>query len=154
MANKELEIKSFFQELFTYNQYCNEQMIEVCSQNTALLSERLQQLFSHILNAHRIWNNRILSSLPVFSVWELHSSDTWESIALLNYKRSMEILERFELTHLVNYTNSAGQPFTNTVQEILFQIINHSTYHRAQIATELKNLGFQPPATDYIFYKR
>ncbi|WP_081413715.1 DinB family protein [Eisenibacter elegans] len=35
----------------------------------------------------------------------------------------------------------------NSAQEVFFHIINNSTYHRAQIATELKQQGINPLAT-------
>ena len=33
---------------------------------------------------------------------------------------------------------------------VLRQILNHSTYHRGQIAAKLKRLGVEPPMTDLI----
>ncbi|WP_185211767.1 DinB family protein [Sphingobacterium mizutaii] len=35
----------------------------------------------------------------------------------------------------------------------MFHIINHSNYHRAQIATELRKQEIEPIQTDYIKYK-
>jgi uncharacterized damage-inducible protein DinB len=63
------------------------------------------------------------------------------------------ILDEFELDRKIRYANSKGQPFNNSVRDMLFQVINHSTYHRAQIATEFKNNGLDPLLTDYIYYK-
>ena len=37
---------------------------------------------------------------------------------------------------------------------MLFHFVNHSTYHRGQIASNLKEHGIEPLVTDYIFYKR
>jgi len=33
---------------------------------------------------------------------------------------------------------------------VLRQIVNHSTYHRGQVAAKLKRLGVEPPITDLI----
>ena len=33
---------------------------------------------------------------------------------------------------------------------VLRQIVNHSTYHRGQVAAKLKRLGIEPPMTDLI----
>ena len=35
---------------------------------------------------------------------------------------------------------------------VLRHVVNHSTYHRGQVASKLKRLGIEPPATDYIFW--
>ena len=55
---------------------------------------------------------------------------------------------------MVHYTNTNGQAFDNSVRDILFNVINHSTYHRGQIAREFREYGPEPLVTDYIFYKR
>ncbi|QLH28398.1 MAG: hypothetical protein HWD63_02710 [Candidatus Parvibacillus calidus] len=39
------------------------------------------------------------------------------------------------------------------MKDIIFHIINHSTYHRGQIAMEFRQSGLEPLNTDYIFYK-
>src|SRR5579871_5531330 len=35
---------------------------------------------------------------------------------------------------------------------VLRHIVNHSTYHRGQVAAKLKRLGVEPPATDLFFW--
>jgi uncharacterized damage-inducible protein DinB len=35
---------------------------------------------------------------------------------------------------------------------MLQHIVNHSTYHRGQLTTLLRQLGAQPCATDFLYY--
>ena len=35
---------------------------------------------------------------------------------------------------------------------VLRHVVNHSTYHRGQVASKLKRLGIEQPATDFIFW--
>jgi uncharacterized damage-inducible protein DinB len=35
---------------------------------------------------------------------------------------------------------------------VLRHIVNHSTYHRGQVASKLKRLGVEQPATDFVFW--
>jgi uncharacterized damage-inducible protein DinB len=35
---------------------------------------------------------------------------------------------------------------------MLRHIVNHSTYHRGQVASKLKRLGIEPPNTDFFFW--
>jgi uncharacterized damage-inducible protein DinB len=35
---------------------------------------------------------------------------------------------------------------------VLRHVVNHSTYHRGQVASKLKRLGVEQPATDFIFW--
>jgi len=37
---------------------------------------------------------------------------------------------------------------------VLRHVVNHSTYHRGQIASKLKRLGVEQPATDFVFWAR
>jgi uncharacterized damage-inducible protein DinB len=37
-----------------------------------------------------------------------------------------------------------------TLSETMFQVTSHSTYHRAQVNTRLRELGAAPPLVDYI----
>nr|MBP6578031.1 damage-inducible protein DinB [Chryseobacterium sp.] len=89
-----------------------------------------------------------------FEVWQINSEDLLLKINSENFSNSYKILEKRELNDIVNYKNSKGTKFENSIQEILFHFINHSTYHRGQIAMLLKETGLEPLNTDYIFYKR
>jgi uncharacterized damage-inducible protein DinB len=37
---------------------------------------------------------------------------------------------------------------------VLRHVVNHSTYHRGQVASKLKRLGVEQPATDFVFWAR
>ncbi len=37
-----------------------------------------------------------------------------------------------------------------TVAETVFQVVNHTTHHRAQVSTRLRAAGGEPPLVDYI----
>lgn len=147
-------MKLFFKELFEYNHDANQKILEAIIAQPENVSEKSIKLFSHILNAHRIWNNRIDPLYPVFGVWAVHTIDTFKEIEQLNFEHSLLILGNFDINENVNYTNSAKKVFNNTKPDILFHIINHSTYHRGQIATEFRQSGIEPVPTDYIFFKR
>ena len=48
------------------------------------------------------------------------------------------------------YTNSRGEAWTSTVEEILTHVVIHSAYHRGQIASDVRASGGVPAYTDYI----
>lgn len=111
-------------------------------------------LLSHILSAQHIWAKRILGEKPQYAVWEVLQPEDFESIYQTNMNLLEEILSTKVLTEEITYGNSAGQGFTNTIEEILMHICNHGTYHRGQLAKMLKQAGYVPPITDYIMLKR
>jgi len=147
-------MKQFFKELFEYGHHFNQKLFGVISDNPDKTSEKAVKLFNHVLNAHQIWNNRIDPKQPTFGVWELHTVSDLKIIDQTNYEQTLQILDKFDLTEIINYANSKGQTFSNSIRDILFHVINHSTYHRGQIATEFRQHGLEPLVTDYIAYKR
>ncbi len=147
-------MKNFFQELFEYNHQSNSKIIQLVQDKEEPYSEKAAVLLSHMLNAHHIWNARILRESNKHTVWQTHSLESSKLLDWDNFEMTKFVLGTKELFQKIGYTNSKGDTFQNTVQDILFHIINHSTYHRGQLMSELKLQGFTPISTDFIFYKR
>ena len=146
-------MKTFFKELFEYNSHFNQEVISVLNKNPDRASENCIKLLSHILNVHQIWNYKFQPSELPYGAWDIHQIQDTLEMDTKNFEHSCLILDKFELSQPVQYLNSKGQIFENSVRDILFQIINHSTYHRGQIATEFRQIGLEPLLTDYIYYK-
>ncbi|MBS0028950.1 DinB family protein [Chitinophaga sp. 22321] len=147
-------MKTFFKALFEYNYHCNQKLAEAMNANPDKTSEKALKLYSHILNAHQIWNKRIEPGAPAVGIWDLHAMQDFKHIDKANYEDTLLIIDTLDLEKMINHPKIKGKPFSKKIGEILFHIINHSTYHRAQIATEFKQNGLEPLATDYIFYER
>lgn len=146
-------MKEKFSELFEYSYHFDQKFIDAIGQHTSLLPERCFQLINHILNAHQIWNGRILNE-DTFGVWEIHPFENLEKINESNFLNSLKILENLDLSQIISYRNSKGDLFENKIEDILFHIINHSTYHRGQITLLFRESGVEPLISDYIFHKR
>ncbi len=147
-------MKVFFNQLFDYNFYCNKKLIEECNK-LENVPERSIKLFSHILNAHHMWNSRILDKPITYGVWQIHSIEEWEDIHYENQRSSFEITRNAsDFEKRIDYQNTKGRLFTNTLQDMLFHIMNHSTYHRGQIAMDFRDNNLDPLSLDYAFYKR
>jgi uncharacterized damage-inducible protein DinB len=147
-------MKAFFNEIFDYNFQCNKKLIDECL-GLSEVSPKTKSLFSHILNAHHIWNARILQKATEYDVWQEHDIKDWADIHYENQRSSFEILtnaDRFDKR--IDYENSEGRLFTNTLKDMLFHIVNHSTNHRGQIAVDFKSNGITPLGLDYIHFKR
>ena len=52
----------------------------------------------------------------------------------------------------ITYENPPGSSWTYSVRQVLLHVVNHSTYHRGQVASMLRQLGAVPPATDLLIY--
>lgn len=140
-------------DLFEYTYHFNTEMIKMISENISKVDEKTISLINHTLNAQQIWNSRILNE-KTFEVWQMNPFENLNAINHQNFQDSIKIVNDFDLDKVIEYKNSRGTKFENTVFEMLFQAINHSTYHRGQINSQLKQVGIEPLLTDYIFYKR
>ncbi|MEO8795599.1 MAG: DinB family protein [Daejeonella sp.] len=140
-------------ESLKYTKLADEIMIDVFESNTLEL-EKAEQLFSHVLSAQHVWMKRILGEKEELGIWQLHDRKLFREIHNSNFLMIDKILDQIELENEIKYRNSSGQEFSNKVKDILFHVVNHSTYHRGQIATLLKAAGISPPVTDYIMLKR
>lgn len=147
-------MKAFFQQVFDYNYYSNKQLITACA-DLLPVPAKSAELFNHILNAHHLWNARILEQPSQFKVWQTHEMSTWEEIHYDNQRNSFEIITNAEYwERRIKYETSEGAHFSSSLQDILFHIINHSTHHRGQILADFRANGIEPPKQDYISYKR
>jgi uncharacterized damage-inducible protein DinB len=147
-------MKPYFQELFSYTNHCNNALITAIVENEASVSEKCIQLISHIINVHQIWNAKFdQEKTAAIDPWKVHTAILLGELENHNFDRSLHILDHYELNDVIEWQTPTGIPFRNTTQDILFQIVNHSTYHRAQIATEFRKAGLTPLLTDFIYYK-
>jgi uncharacterized damage-inducible protein DinB len=144
---------SFFQDVFEYHHHFNQQLIRQIEEYEQELPDKTIPLFCHLLNAHQIWNARILER-TAFDGHQLHTLEALPEIDQQNYQNTLLILDQYPITATLTYQNSKGHEFSNTIRDILFHIANHSTHHRAQIISQFRQSGIVPMVTDYIFYKR
>ena len=56
------------------------------------------------------------------------------------------------MARAVSYVNVKGETWTYRLEEMLVHLVNHSTYHRGQVATMLRQLGKTPEPTDYLLF--
>lgn len=146
-------MKDHFQDLLEYNSHFNQLLIQNFLENNLVWLDKSKNLLNHILNAHQIWNARILNQ-NTFGVWQINPDEKLLEINQSNFENSIKILDKRNLDEVIVYRNSKEDEFQNSIQEIFFHFINHSTYHRGQIAMLMKQTGLEPINTDYIFYKR
>jgi uncharacterized damage-inducible protein DinB len=146
-------MKEFFKDIFAYHNHFNQRLTEQLIENKVRLPDRTISLFSHSINAHQIWNARIVKK-EEYGVHQVHRLEDCKIIDNENYVETLKILEERGLDEMITYTNSKGLEFHNSIQEILFHVANHFSHHKGQIISNIRQSGVAPIVTDYIFYKR
>ena len=147
-------MNTFYKGLFEYNNHINQQLIELFLEHQEKVSEKSVKLFNHIFNSHQVWNGRIEQTKNTVTPWDIRPTASFKEIETANFATSLRILDTSDLNTIIHYQNFKGESFSNTIGDILFHVINHSTYHRGQIASDIKQSGLQPIVSDYIHYKR
>lgn len=113
--------------------------------------------YAHILGADEVWLARVEQRSPTAAVWPQVTLAEARILAAdihAGYARYFVALDHRELSRVVSYTNSAGDSFHNTVQDILLQVALHAQYHRGKINLLLRQAGMIPAPTDYIAFVR
>ncbi len=54
----------------------------------------------------------------------------------------------------LSYENLQGERWEYSLGHMLQHVANHSSYHRGQVAMLLRQLGREPPATDFLILPR
>lgn len=143
-------------KLWQYNNWANQALIHLFTEQSAILPPECLRLFSHIVNTQSVWLSRLEGTPQLYGAWDEHTLAT----CIMMHNEASPLLEEQlllsaeQLSAIIEYKNSTGKTFHNSRYDILIHVLNHGTYHRAQIATELRRHGIEPINTDYISYVR
>ena len=154
-------------ELFEYNRWANQRMLNaVATLSEEQLNRDLKSSFPsvretlvHMLGADWIWLSRWQGTSPSAAPAEWDVSNLaaiqarWSEIEQAR-SEFLDGLTPDALNNELAYRNLKGEPFVNPLGHLLRHVINHSTYHRGQLTTMLRQLGGTPPSTDLIVFIR
>lgn len=161
-------MKELLQQLACYNAWANKQLGDLAVSIPADL-QRLQVSSSfpslyatllHIWDAEEIWWQRLKLRDPIM-VPSINLSPTFGEIVkgLANVDNewvswALKASDR-QLEHVFEYRNSKKELFKQPVSQVLLHLFNHSTFHRGQFVTILRNVGVEKiPSTDFIHWSR
>lgn len=140
-------------KLIRYTEVADQKIIS-CFKEYDVPLPQAELLFSHILNAQHLWINRARVTKSLYDRFHLHSVNEFEALHKKNIAELKELVATADLEKEVQYDNMDHTTYANKVGDILFNVVNHSTYHRGQVVTQFKRHGITPPWTDYIVLLR
>lgn len=151
-------------QLFEFNAWANARILDAASRLSAEDFTRplgnsfpsVRDTLVHVLFAEWVWLRRWLGESPRRAPWE---SSEFADVAAL--RAELERVERErdefvaglsddELKTVVAYTNVKGQEWRYPLGRMLQHVVNHSTYHRGQVVTMLRQMGAEAPSTDLL----
>ncbi len=148
-------MKEYFLKLYQYNAWANTRVLN-CLQRQNVEDEKIFTLMGHIAAAQFLWLHRIKGLPPAeVKLWGNYTLEQLKTMAEDAGKKWLHFVESQDnFNRELSYTNYVGEPYTNNVEMIMIHLVNHSSYHRAQIAMLLRQKGFEPINTDFITYDR
>jgi uncharacterized damage-inducible protein DinB len=117
----------------------------------------VRDTLAHILGAEWIWLERwqgrspktLLDAATFSKVQSLESR--WETIKH-DQTQFIEALTPQRLVEELAYLNQRGQLYSYPLWQQMVHVVNHSSYHRGQVTTLLRQLGTEAMSTDFLVY--
>lgn len=149
-------------DFYDYNTWANRKTLDSLDgiSNEAFLAPMggsfasIRDTTVHILGAEWIWWQRCIGERPK----GILDAALFPDVAALR-ERWREIDDGFQalinsadLDEAITYVNRHGNKYTYSIGKILLHNVNHSSYHRGQIVTLLRQIEAKPAVTDYLLY--
>ena len=147
-----------FASLFDHMAWADAQAVAALRTLNEASPERARgiRLYAHLAAAAHVWLARLEHRTPDHPVWPELTLPEAEALARASFAGLRAIANRGQeaLAQEVDYRNSAGQEFRNTVSDVLTHVVLHGSYHRGQLALLTRQGGGTPAATDFIVFVR
>jgi uncharacterized damage-inducible protein DinB len=159
-------------QLFTYTEWANDLAMDAASRlpdesldrDVGISHRSILGTLVHIAGAEWIWLERWRGRSPgKAEAWSKWSTDACGDLVTLKDRwtelvtqrtRYVSELDEPTLAADLSFTLLSGDPSSMPLINQMQHVVNHSTMHRGQIVGMIRQLGFDPPATDLIFYLR
>jgi uncharacterized damage-inducible protein DinB len=145
-------VLDLIRRLFEYDRWANRETLRSLRGADAP-PERGVRRMAHLVGTEWLWLSRLRGERSTLAVWPALSLDDCgrelERLAAA-WSKELETLSEGALSRRVSYVNSKGEIWENGAGDILLHAVMHSVYHRGQIASDLRDAGFEPAYTDFI----
>ncbi len=156
-----------FRLLYDFNSWANQRTLDACAvlapepltRDLGSSFKSVRDTLAHIYGAQWIWlerwHGRVPAGLP--SAADFPDFETVKrrfaeiDRNLVDYVAS---LNADDIQRIIEFKTMAGTQIAQPLWQMLQHVANHSTYHRGQIATMLRQLGTKAESTDLIYFYR
>jgi uncharacterized damage-inducible protein DinB len=145
------------QFLFEYDRWANARMFEAVDTLNDEQFANVREMLAHIIGVEWIWFQRCNGVNPR-SLPEWMENATRESLRTQlgaverEWQEYLGALNDDDLSRVVDYVQLAGQTGSRKLVHLLQHVVNHSTYHRGQVATRIRETGGIPLGTDFLIF--
>jgi uncharacterized damage-inducible protein DinB len=142
--------------LFEHVEWADSRLLSALQGPPAASAEVIRE-YAHILGAGEVWLARLEGRPSRVAVWPeltLGELPALGKRVRSGYESYLGSLDESVLSRTVAYTTSAGEPFENSVRDILLHVALHAQYHRGKVNWLLRESGLDPSPADYIAFVR
>ncbi len=154
--------------LFEYNYWAKDRILGVVeglspedfTKNLGSSHGGVRDTLVHIMGAEELWYKRWRGE-PVTSMRRPEETPTFDSLQNRWNMIAMEVLgfchmlkSDEDAARVITYKDLKGNEFRQVLSGLMQHLVNHSSYHRGQVVTMLRQLGVKPVATDLIVFLR
>lgn len=157
-------MKDDFSSLFAFNRWANAKMLDACRKLTAeqYVAEpvpgwpSVRATVYHIALVTELWLRGLANdpddSLPTET--EFPTVEDAQRLLDRAYRRFDDLLPTLTAERLATpiALQRRGRTITLPPWAVLRHIVNHTTYHRGQVASKLKRFGIQQAETDFVYW--
>lgn len=158
---------AYIRSLYDFNRWANARLLavatrlpsEVFTKNLGSSHASIRDTLAHNLGAEWIWLERWKGNSPralldpkdfptveaLRTRWGQVEKDQADFLRSLTDER---------LQAALRYTTTEGTPFVQPLWQLMAHVVNHSTYHRGQVITLLRQVGAEPVSTDLVLFFR
>ncbi len=143
-------MRIFFQDKIVFEYHATRALILVMEEQEEQLSDFSKKSMSHILNVHHIWNARLKGNVAESNDWDLLPVDYWTKFNQQNYNETKDVADFLLGEEVIHYTTSEGVKSEMTLADIMYHLLTHQVYHRAQIIYDMKLNNLRIPEASFI----
>jgi uncharacterized damage-inducible protein DinB len=156
---------ALIRQLYAYNEWANARYFVAAGElseeayGRAVTSSfpSIRDTLGHVVGAEWIWLQRWLGESPT-------AQPSWTTGATRDELRReldgvesarhgfLDGLDAARLGAPVSFRFLSGRPAEASLVALLVHVVNHSTYHRGQLATLFRQVGATPPPTDLLLF--
>jgi uncharacterized damage-inducible protein DinB len=157
---------STIRELYAYNRWANAQVLtsisgltdEQLTRDLGASHRSIRDTLAHILHWEWGWLQR-WTPTPQSRTF---SAETLPDVAALKAgvriveSAQAELLESLtdgRLAGVVGYVNGRGETWAYPLWQQLYHVVNHSSHHRGQVVSMIRQLGCEPATTDFLAFQ-
>ncbi|MCK6617319.1 MAG: hypothetical protein L6Q51_06720 [Cyclobacteriaceae bacterium] len=148
-------MKPYFLKLYQYNEWANNRVVNALK-SQQVTDSKILEIMGHVVAAQLLWLHRVKHwPAPAVKLWGAYSLEEISSMSESACKQWLQyVAEHDTFNEELSYLNYKGEPYTNNIETIMIHLVNHSSYHRGQVALLMRQKGYEPVNTDFITYDR